>query len=141
MAGRVRIFFDTNALKKELNKWRVRKIKSLTKNTNLYKDLARLYAEKIDPYTPYKTGKLSKYRVYGSKDGILYDPVDKRGRHYGAYQYNADDSGWNRTRYPHPDARSQWAGPEVRKIIWKDFVKDARPIVADYIKRGEKGIR
>ena len=150
MAGgsSVRIFFDTNALKKELNKWRIRKIKSLTNNDDLYKDLARAYAEKLDPYVPYSSKPrtsshrkhLAQYTIGGRKDGIKYSATN-RGYDYASAQYYADDSGWNRDRSVHPLARSDWAGDDVKKIIWKSYVKDARTIVTSYLKSGAKGIR
>lgn len=149
---RVRLFFDANTLKNELNRWRIRKITSLTNDDELYKELATAYAKKLDPYVPY-TDKdhgpknqhkhLAKYTIGGKKDGITYSATN-RGFGYAKVQYapeefGKDESKWKRDRSVHPLARSHWGGEDVQKIIWKSFVKEARPIVKKYAKRKDHG--
>lgn len=134
--GRLRVYIDTRAIKKEYNARRIRNRLqgSIAKNHDLYRELAILYAEKLDPFVPYKTGRLANFKVYGQSDGITYNAVDKKGRNYTEYQYYADDSNWNRTKYPHPKARSYWAEDDVRKIIWKGYMREAKPIILKYVK-------
>jgi hypothetical protein len=89
-------------------------------------EIAKLYAEAIDPWVPYKTGKLS--HPYINSDGeIVYSARNERtGFNYAAMQYNRVD--YNHNRNVHPYATDHWdivADP----IIWPGFVHDVNELL------------
>ena len=106
-------------------------------NEQVLHDIAKRYANLIDPWVPYKTGQLSKFSI---EEGgrIIYDPVStkRNGRdyHYAAVQYDNDFP--NRNRKKHPLATSHW--DEVAdQYIWDEFRKDAAKIIRDKLKEEE----
>lgn len=105
-------------------------------NEQVIHDIAKRYAELIDPWVPYRTGKLSKFSIEpGGK--IIYDPVadNKKKFHYAAVQYYGDFL--NRNRKVHPKATSRW-DEEADKHIWDEFRKDAAKIIKAQLQKEKK---
>lgn len=96
------------------------------RNANSHRrQIARMYADAIDPWVPYKTGRLAK--VYINQDGeIVYSAKNRYGYNYAGIQYEVPYN--HPVSGPHPLATDHWdevAGP----IVWSSFVYDVNELL------------
>lgn len=119
--------FETTYYRKKYN------VAQVGYNEQVLHDIAEKYAELINPWVPYKTGKLADFSIEpGGK--IIYDPIadNKKKYHYAVVQYYGDFI--NRNRKVHPQATSRW--DEVAdQFIWDRFRKDAAKIIRNQLKK------
>lgn len=128
----IEIEFDWNKFESSYRRKKYN-VEQVGNDEGVIHDIAELYANLIDPWVPYKTGELSKFRI--EEDGkIVYDPVStgRKQYHYAAIQYYNDFP--NRNRKVHPLATSHW--DEVAdQFIWDEFRKKSAQIIRDQLKK------
>jgi hypothetical protein len=111
---------DTNALYNKLN--------NVLQDKALLTEVNQAFAERIDPYVPYITGRLSK-------SGL--NNVDENGVHYTvSYASDVYNSEFPHNQQHHPLASSHW--DEVAMLTEREgFVEDVKEIISKHLKESK----
>jgi hypothetical protein len=154
MADTMSFRVDARQLKDGVNHILDKKVKALTKNNALYRDISELYAEKTMKYVPCKTGNLLSSIDIRYKNRQLVqntEAYDMRPKHsdynYFWAQYTGDNVGdgrdhsasWNRANNFGHKGQTEWLTYVGRNAMtWRAYVKECADIIQGYFNRGEE---
>lgn len=140
--GYVRVSFNANALKKELNAVLDTKIKALTTNKKLANDIARVYGEVVTPYVPRSDENVPHHlqKFYVSDGRVMWTRTNRQGTEIGQMLYNADKNWVSRAsggnQYGGHQPQSHWVDQMAKGgDNWQTFVQAVTPLIKDELSK------